>query len=93
MSLDTTRTWLLLLIFHLSENSADKSAPRYVAVKIVALDIDAAWEAGISKLIAHADPSHEGLDFFRTHIDEFQLTGENGTHTCLVYTPTRETLC
>ncbi|EFY95971.2 protein kinase domain protein [Metarhizium robertsii ARSEF 23] len=74
------------------ENSADKSAPRYVAVKIVALDIDAAWEAGISKLIAHADPSHEGLDFIRTHIDEFQLTGENGTHTCLVYTPTRETL-
>ncbi|KID83605.1 protein kinase domain protein [Metarhizium guizhouense ARSEF 977] len=74
------------------ENSADNSAPRYVAVKIVALDIDAAWEAGISKLIAHTEPSHEGLDFIRTHIDEFQLTGENGTHTCLVYTPMRETL-
>lgn len=75
-----------------SENSADTSAHRYVAVKIAALDIDAAWEAGISKLIANSEPSHEGLDFIRTHIDEFQLRGENGTHTCLVYTPMRETL-
>ncbi|KAG8423100.1 hypothetical protein J3458_000020 [Metarhizium acridum] len=74
------------------KDSADTSAPRYVAVKIAALDIDAAWEAGISKLIAKADPSHEGLKFIRTHIDEFQLTGESGTHSCLVYTPMRETL-
>lgn len=95
MSLDTTRAWLLLLMFHLSKNSADTSAPRYIAVKIAALDIDAAWEAGISELIANAEPSHEaheGLDFIQTHIDEFQLTGENWTNTCLVYTPMTETL-
>ncbi|QLI67977.1 Serine/threonine-protein kinase AFC3 [Metarhizium brunneum] len=51
------------------ENSADKSAPRYVAVKIAALDLDAGWEAGVSKFIANAEPSHVGLDFIRTHID------------------------
>ncbi|KAK8913076.1 Dual specificity tyrosine-phosphorylation-regulated kinase 3 [Metarhizium anisopliae] len=71
-------------MFHLSKNSADTSAPRYIAVKIAALDIDAAWEAGISELIANAEPSHEaheGLDFIQTHIDEFQLTGENWTNT------------
>ncbi|KJK74454.1 hypothetical protein H634G_10361 [Metarhizium anisopliae BRIP 53293] len=82
-------------MFHLSKNSADTSAPRYIAVKIAALDIDAAWEAGISELIANAEPSHEaheGLDFIQTHIDEFQLTGENWTNTCLVYTPMTETL-
>ncbi|TWU70527.1 hypothetical protein ED733_000803 [Metarhizium rileyi] len=81
----------------LAENLAFKkfgksTAPRYVAIKIAALDIDAAWETRISRLIANVEPSHEGLEFIRTHIDEFILTGEKGTHSCLVYTPMRETL-
>lgn len=67
--------------------------PRYVSVKIAALDIDAAWETRISKVIAKAQPSHEGLEFIRLPIDEFQLAGLEGTHSCLVYTPMRETLC
>ncbi|RMZ75142.1 hypothetical protein DV738_g5643, partial [Chaetothyriales sp. CBS 135597] len=61
----------------LLKNSGDTSIPRYVAIKIAALDIDATWETRISKLIANAEPSHEGLDFVRTHIDEFKLPGEN----------------
>lgn len=84
--------FLSLLIFHLSKHSAHTSVPRYVAVKIATLDIDAAWETRISRLIANAEPSHEGLNFIRTHLDKFQLPGEGGTHSCLVYTPMRETL-
>ncbi|KID93619.1 protein kinase domain protein, partial [Metarhizium majus ARSEF 297] len=74
------------------KHSAHTSVPRYVAVKIATLDIDAAWETRISRLIANAEPSHEGLNFIRTHLDKFQLPGEGGTHSCLVYTPMRETL-
>ncbi|GAB0144777.1 hypothetical protein EsHS_00005234 [Epichloe bromicola] len=79
----------------LAENiafSAHTSVPRFVAVKIAALDTSAAWETRISRIIANADPSHEGRDFNRTHIDEFRLTGENGSHSCLVFIPMRETL-
>ncbi|KAJ2977856.1 hypothetical protein NUW58_g7680 [Xylaria curta] len=66
--------------------------PRYVSIKIATLDSDATWETRLSKLIANADPSHGGLSFIRTSIDEFQLNGPDGTHSCLVYTPMRETL-
>lgn len=45
-----------------------------------------------SKLINHANPSHEGLSFIRTPIDEFQLEGPEGVHSCLVYEPMRETI-
>ncbi|UNI23793.1 hypothetical protein JDV02_009591 [Purpureocillium takamizusanense] len=69
------------------------SIPRYVSVKIAALDTDAAWETRISKVIAKAQPSHEGLEFIRMPIDEFRLARPEGTHSCLVYTPMRETLC
>ncbi|KAM4058090.1 kinase [Hirsutella rhossiliensis] len=69
------------------------SVPRYVSVKIAALDIEATWETRISRLIAEAQPSHEGLDFIRIPVDEFRLPQPEGTHSCLVYTPMRETLC
>lgn len=45
-----------------------------------------------SKILTHAKRSHEGLSFIRTPVDEFQLKGPEGTHSCLVYVPMRETL-
>ncbi|KAK1763213.1 hypothetical protein QBC33DRAFT_623041 [Phialemonium atrogriseum] len=68
------------------------SVLRYVSIKIAALDTDIAWETRISMLIANADPLHEGLAFIRMPIDELQLRRLEGTHSCLVYTPMRETL-
>ena len=52
-----------------------------------------AWETRVSKLIAKADPSHEGLAFIRMPVDEFRLgTPDGTTHLWLVYEPMRETL-
>ncbi|KAG8423701.1 hypothetical protein J3458_000573 [Metarhizium acridum] len=66
--------------------------PRYVSIKIPALDTDASGETMKSKLIINANPSHEGFSYIRVAIDEFQLQGPQGTHSCLVYEPMRETL-
>ncbi|GAB1319137.1 non-specific serine/threonine protein kinase [Madurella fahalii] len=66
--------------------------PRFVCIKIAALDTDASGEMERSKLISHAKPTHEGLVFLRTPIDAFQLRGPEGTHSCLVFKPMRETL-
>ncbi|CAE6412668.1 unnamed protein product [Rhizoctonia solani] len=70
---------------------------RYVALKIstshTAGPADAAHhahEAYISKLILSKNPTHPGLQFLRTAIDEFQLPGQNGLHPVLVYEPMRE---
>lgn len=51
-----------------------------------------AWETRVSKLIAGAEPLHEGLAFIRIPVDEFQLRELEGIRSCLVYTPMRETL-
>ncbi|KAF5707384.1 kinase domain-containing protein [Fusarium mundagurra] len=69
-----------------------KKSPKFVNIKIAALDTDASREMMYSKLISHAKPSHEGLSFIRIPIDEFRLQGPEGTHLCLVYEPMRETL-
>ncbi|KAG6267840.1 hypothetical protein E4U47_005039 [Claviceps purpurea] len=68
--------------------------PRYVSIKIAALDHDedAADEMEFLKLISNANPSHEGLKYIRVPLDTFDLQGENGTHSCLVFEPMRETL-
>ncbi|KAG6108857.1 hypothetical protein E4U14_003460 [Claviceps sp. LM454 group G7] len=66
--------------------------PRYVSIKITAIDIDAADEKGVLKLISNANPSHEGLKYIRVPLDTFDLQGENGTHSCLVFEPMGETL-
>ncbi|KAH7329553.1 kinase domain protein [Stachybotrys elegans] len=68
------------------------SSPRYVSIKIPALDTDGPGEAAKLKVIASADPSHPGLSYVRVPIDTFQLQGPQGTHLCLVYQPMRETL-
>ncbi len=79
-------------MFRTSKRWRKSSIPRYVSIKIAALDANAAWEKKISNLVANAAPSHEGLAFVRTPIDEFQTTRPEGTHFCLVYVPMRETL-
>ncbi|KAG5795434.1 hypothetical protein H9Q69_005527 [Fusarium xylarioides] len=52
-----------------------KKSPKFVSIKIAALDTDASREMMYSKLISHAKPSHEGLSFIRIPIDEFRLQG------------------
>lgn len=66
--------------------------PRYVSIKIPASDVESADEVGCMKLISSANPSHEGLSYIRILIDVFDLQGEGGTHTCLVFESMRETL-
>ncbi|KND93999.1 Serine/threonine-protein kinase AFC3 [Tolypocladium ophioglossoides CBS 100239] len=56
------------------------SLPRFVCIKIAALDTDASGEMERSELIAFAKPTHEGLAFLRTPIDAFRLRGPEGTH-------------
>ncbi|KAK0385359.1 hypothetical protein NLU13_7835 [Sarocladium strictum] len=68
------------------------SVPRYVSIKIAALDTDASREIGNSKLISEADRSHDGMPYLRLPLETFQLSGPHGTHSCLVYEPLRETL-
>ncbi|KAI1125590.1 kinase domain protein [Nemania abortiva] len=68
------------------------TVPRYVSIKIAALDTYAPREMMSSKRISNAKTSHEGLRLIRKPIDEFQLQGPEGTHFCLVYEPMRETL-
>ncbi len=38
------------------------------------------------------NPSHNGFDFVRIMLDDFEVTGPDGTHLCLVYEPMREPL-
>lgn len=68
--------------------------PRYVSIKIAASDIHATREATINAqlLSSNTEPSHDGFAFTRTPVDEFQLQGPEGAHSCLVYKPMRETL-
>ncbi|KAG6315260.1 hypothetical protein E4U22_007998 [Claviceps purpurea] len=66
--------------------------PRYVTIKITALDIDDADEIAFLKLISSANPSHEGVKHIRVLLDVFDLQGEYGTHACLIFEPMGETL-
>ncbi|TQV94686.1 protein kinase domain-containing protein [Cordyceps javanica] len=68
------------------------SIPRYVSIKIAALDTDASREIENSKRISESDRSHDGLPYLRLPLETFQLSGPHGTHSCLVYEPLRETL-
>ncbi|KAG6149255.1 hypothetical protein E4U37_006921 [Claviceps purpurea] len=66
--------------------------PRYVCVKITALDLADPDEIGFLKLVSNANPWHEGLKYIRVLLDVFDMKGENGTHSCLVFEPMGETL-
>ncbi|KAJ8130917.1 hypothetical protein O1611_g2714 [Lasiodiplodia mahajangana] len=77
---------------NLQYTEGEPSLPRYVTVKIGTLDAETLQEREYSELIANANPSHEGLSFIRTPLDDFSLEGPRGTHSCLVYETMRETL-
>ncbi|KAI0454936.1 hypothetical protein F5B21DRAFT_216707 [Xylaria acuta] len=64
--------------------------PHFISIKTAALDMDASRETTNSKLIIAAKPSHEGLSFIRTPVDEIKLKGPDETHSCLVYELMRE---
>ncbi|QLI71824.1 uncharacterized protein G6M90_00g083280 [Metarhizium brunneum] len=54
------------------------SIPRYVSIKVAALDTDASREAAHSKSIAEADPSHEGISFIRLPLESSSYTHRKG---------------
>jgi serine/threonine protein kinase len=66
-----------------------------VTVKITAsdcVDNDAAKHERIITRHLERNPSHEGFPFVRTMLDNFEVTGPDGPHLCLVYEPMREPL-
>lgn len=52
----------------------------------------AANEREVEDHISTADPSHRGRLLMRTLLDSFEVEGAEGTHSCLVYPPMRESL-
>ncbi|KAI1123234.1 kinase domain protein [Nemania abortiva] len=77
---------------NLQYKEGELSLPRYVTVKIGTLDAETLQEREYLEVIAIANPSHEGLSFIRTPLDDFPVEGPRGTHPCLVYETMRETL-
>lgn len=53
---------------------------------------DARHEKEIESHISQQDPEHRGSVILRTCMDDFEVTGPEGKHTCLVYEPMREPL-
>lgn len=83
------RTFVLI---YPSKRGNESSNLPYVSIKIPAAFADAKNEMGKLNLIQNANPSHEGYPFIHTPLDHFDLSRSEGTHTCLVYEPMRETL-
>lgn len=52
----------------------------------------AGHERELEEHISTADPSHRGRSLMRTLLDFFEIKGPEGSHSCLVYPPMRETL-
>ncbi|GKZ69739.1 hypothetical protein AnigIFM50267_004964 [Aspergillus niger] len=52
----------------------------------------AANEREAEEHISTADPPHRGRLLMRTLLDSFEVEGAEGTHSCLVYPPMRESL-
>jgi len=46
----------------------------------------------IYKRISSTNSSHDCLPYVQTMVDSFEVIGPNGTHSCLVFEPMRETL-
>jgi len=85
-----TLFWALLIVSRCKKQPA---SPQFVAVKIEVCrygSIAAAeHELKLSPRIAAANPSHPGASYIRVPIE---ITGSDGSHTCLVHHPMRETL-
>ncbi|GLB08725.1 hypothetical protein AtubIFM57258_004629 [Aspergillus tubingensis] len=52
----------------------------------------AGHERELEEHISTADLSHRGRSLMRTLLDSFEVKGPEGSHSCLVYPPMRETL-
>ncbi|KAH6712576.1 CMGC protein kinase [Leptodontidium sp. MPI-SDFR-AT-0119] len=68
---------------------------RYVTVKVTASDVvddDAVNHERIITQHLKKNPSHDGFPFVRTMLDNFEVSGQDGPHLCLVYEPMREPL-
>ncbi|QSS55585.1 protein kinase [Histoplasma capsulatum var. duboisii H88] len=65
-----------------------------VALKIINSNNadDARHEKEIERHIIQQHSEHRGRVILRTHLDDFEVTGPEGKHMCLVYEPMREPL-
>jgi serine/threonine protein kinase len=65
-----------------------------VALKIINCNNadDARHEKEIESHISQKNPEHRGRVILRTCLDDFEVTGPEGKHMCLVYEPMREPL-
>ena len=71
-----------------------KPVHRQVALKIINANYadDAQHEKEIESYIAQQNPEHRGRVILRTCLTDFEITGPEGKHMCLVYEPMREPL-
>lgn len=73
-----------------------RESPQYVTVKVGTQTPgnmnSRTQELALSNIIATTNPSHPDTRFIRSPIDNFQIHGPHGLHTCLVYHPMGETL-
>jgi serine/threonine protein kinase len=64
-----------------------------VALKIANNNASSAgYEREVEEHISTADPSHRGRSLLRTLLDSFEAKGPEGSYSCLVYPPMRESL-
>ncbi|OJJ74452.1 hypothetical protein ASPBRDRAFT_146493 [Aspergillus brasiliensis CBS 101740] len=52
----------------------------------------AGHEREVEEHISTADPTHRGRSLMRTFLDSFEVKGPEGSHSCFVYPPMRESL-
>ncbi|GBE87444.1 hypothetical protein SCP_1101200 [Sparassis crispa] len=69
---------------------------RHVTLKVYRNDTPhraaAEREIELSRVVAAANPAHNGSLYVRTMLDSFEITGPHGRHYCLVHEPLREPL-
>ncbi|KAK1147987.1 hypothetical protein N8T08_000503 [Aspergillus melleus] len=72
----------------------DEEAEQIVALKIINSNNadDARYEREIEGHVSQQNPEHRGRVILRTCLDDFEVTGPEGKHVCLVYEPMREPL-
>ena len=78
-------------------NTGPQSRLKWQSEQIAALKIINSNNADdtpqeIESHITQQNPEHRGRVILRTYVDDFEITGPKGKHTCLVYEPMREPL-
>lgn len=70
----------------LSDGSPDVRWQRYVAIKVVVSEAGPeSRERQVLRMLSAASSAHPGSKHVVQLIDDFQHTGPNGTHSCLVF--------